>query len=532
MLHLNCISINILPAILIIITQIYLGRPSFRFKPTTTPDMVIFSYMSLSILLLLLLETLRKVVTFWPESVNRSVHTFIYFLYFSLLFAPSSIYLLYANYHMNGSIRRIRSILKYIIPMHIAIILVSASAPWTGLLYRIDEHNAYVRSTGFFVFIILLFLLTLLGVLFIMSGEKRHHTKTIRTLLVFPAIIILTGGIQILIYGISVVWPFSIMFVVIAAMNIQKNQKHIDHLTGLYNRRSFDYSLSVEIERSRRYASPLSLILIDIDHFKSINDEYGHSVGDQILSQIAGIISIVVRSTDFAARWGGEEFAILMPESVQKEAATVAEALRARIESFTFVNDIRVTVSFGVAQWLKLGSKSLWFRRTDRALYRAKRNGRNRVEQCMWISAIDAHDTHLHWKKEYETGYREVDEEHRRLIAIASRILRRPESPTKLNQSKHALKEILQAHFTHEEELMNRYDYPQRTQHMKMHQQLLEQSLEAFSEIERGFYENFHFFLIEDLIIRHLFDLDRHLAAFLKRQKPALTAPAPPTPSL
>ncbi|MBN2861335.1 MAG: diguanylate cyclase [Sphaerochaetaceae bacterium] len=521
MLHLNCISINILPAILIIITQTYLGRPSFRFRPTTTPDMVIFCYMGLSLFLLLLLETIRKLITFWPESVNRSVHTFIYVLYFSLLYAPSSIYLLYASYHLNGSIHRIKSILKFLIPVNIAILLVSASAPWTGFLYRIDERNTYIRSTGFFIFITLLFLLTLIGILFVMSGKKRHHIKMIRTLLVFPAIIILAGGTQILIYGISIVWPFSIMFVVIAAMNIQKNQKHIDHLTGLYNRRSFDYSLSVEIERSRRYASPLSLILLDIDHFKAINDEYGHSVGDQILSQIAGILTMVVRSTDFAARWGGEEFAILMPESVQEEAAAVAETLRARIENYTFVNDIRVTMSFGVAQWLKLGSKSLWFRRTDRALYRAKRFGRNRVEQCLWISAISANDTHLHWKKEYETGYKEVDKEHRRLIAIASRILRRPDSPNKLNQSKLDLKEILQTHFTHEEKLMRHYDYPQRTQHMKVHQQLLEQSLEAFSEIERGFYENFHFFLIEDLLIRHLFDLDRHLAEFLKRQTPA-----------
>ena len=256
---------------------------------------------------------------------------------------------------------------------------------------------------GFSVFITLLFLLTFIGILFVVSGGKRHHTKTIRTLLVFPAIIILAGSVQILIEGISIVWPSTIIFVVIAAMTIQKDQKHIDHLTGLVNRRSFDYTLSVELERSRRYGSPLSLLLMDIDHFKAVNDEYGHSVGDQILTQIAWILSSHIRTTDTAARWGGEEFGILMPESDQAEAAAVAETLRRRIENFTFVNGIRVTMSFGGAQWLKLGSKSLWFKRADRALYRAKKNGRNRVEQCRWLTAISPRDSFLRWRKEYET---------------------------------------------------------------------------------------------------------------------------------
>ena len=526
MLHLNCVSINILPAILILITQIYLGRPSFRFKPSTTPDMVIFSYMSLSIFLLLFLETVRKLITFWPESVNRLLHTFIYFLYFSLLYAPSSIYLLYANYHLNGSIRRIKNMLKIIIPFNIGIILVSASAPWTGFLYRIDESNTYIRSTGFSVFITLLFLLTFIGILFVVSGGKRHHTKTIRTLLVFPAIIILAGSVQILIEGISIVWPSTIIFVVIAAMTIQKDQKHIDHLTGLVNRRSFDYTLSVELERSRRYGSPLSLLLMDTDHFKAVNDEYGHSVGDQILTQIAWILSSHIRTTDTAARWGGEEFGILMPESDQAEAAAVAETLRRRIENFTFVNGIRVTMSFGGAQWLKLGSKSLWFKRADRALYRAKKNGRNRVEQCRWLTAISPRDSFLRWRKEYETGYEEVDNDHQALGTIASRILRKPGSQKILSHSIETLKRILQVHFSHEEELMKSYGYSEMVQHSKVHLQLLEESRVAFQEVERGFYDNLYFFLIEDLLIRHLFDLDRHLASFLKT-----TAPVPGFPT-
>lgn len=526
--HLNCISINILPAFLIIITQIYLGRPSFRLRPSTTPDLMIFSYMGLSIFLLLLLETIRKLITFWPETVNRSVHIFVYFLYFSLLYAPSSIYLLYASYHLNGSIHRIKSMLKFIIPFNIVIILVSASAPWTGFLYHIDESNALVRSTGFIAFITLLFLHTLIGIILVASGKRRYRTKMIRTLLVFPGIILVAGGTQILIPGISIVWPFNAVFVVIAAMNIQKDQRHIDQLTGLVNRRSFDHSISVEIERSRRYGSHLSMILMDIDHFKAINDEYGHSVGDQVLTQIAWILSSHIRTTDTVARWGGEEFGILMPESDQKESASVAESLRRRVENYTFVNDIRVTMSFGVAQWLKLGSKSLWFKRADRALYRAKRNGRNRVEQCLWLPTISPKDMFLRWKSEYETGYKEVDDDHRQLITIASRILRSPESQKTLSQSIQKLKKILQVHFTHEEELMSSYGYPEMAQHAKVHRQLLTESQVAFQEVERGFYDNLYFFLIEDLLIRHLFDLDRHLTAFLKRQTPASSSPSHP----
>ena len=265
---------------------------------------------------------------------------------------------------------------------------------------------------------------------------------------------------------------------------------------------------------------------MDIDHFKAVNDEYGHSVGDQILTQIAWILSSHIRTTDTAARWGGEEFGILMPESDQAEAAAVAETLRRRIENFTFVNGIRVTMSFGGAQWLKLGSKSLWFKRADRALYRAKKNGRNRVEQCRWLTAISPRDSFLRWRKEYETGYEEVDNDHQALVTIASRILRKPESQKILSHSIETLKRILQVHFSHEEELMKSYGYSEMVQHSKVHLQLLEESRVAFQEVERGFYDNLYFFLIEDLLIRHLFDLDRHLASFLKT-----TAPVPGFPA-
>lgn len=134
----------------------------------------------------------------------------------------------------------------------------------------------------------------------------------------------------------------------------------------------------------------------------------------------------------------------------------------------------------------------------------------------------------LRWKSEYETGYKEVDDDHRQLITIASRILRSPESQKTLSQSIQKLKKILQVHFTHEEELMSSYGYPEMAQHAKVHRQLLTESQVAFQEVERGFYDNLYFFLIEDLLIRHLFDLDRHLTAFLKRQTPASSSPSHP----
>ena len=159
---------------------------------------------------------------------------------------------------------------------------------------------------------------------------------------------------------------------------------HTDALTGLYNRRIFMQRLNEEIERVRRHRSGMSVLIFDLDHFKRVNDTFGHDMGDVVLQTVAKIADQVKRTSDVAARLGGEEFALLLPETDQQGAVQLAQRLRKAIEGHSFVSPggapVEVTASLGVATTTvdKVASENL-LNKADRALYRAKNNGRNRV---------------------------------------------------------------------------------------------------------------------------------------------------------
>ncbi|MBV9773804.1 MAG: sensor domain-containing diguanylate cyclase [Gemmatimonadetes bacterium] len=160
-------------------------------------------------------------------------------------------------------------------------------------------------------------------------------------------------------------------------------QATIDPLTGCHNRRGFDELITLEFARALRYGRPLALVLFDIDHFKRVNDDYGHEAGDQALQRIGRTIRHAFRATDTASRYGGEEFALIFPETPREESARLAERLRVLIESMLPTEEVPrgLTASFGVASYPDdAGSVAELIRAADRALYRAKTLGRNRVE--------------------------------------------------------------------------------------------------------------------------------------------------------
>ena len=154
---------------------------------------------------------------------------------------------------------------------------------------------------------------------------------------------------------------------------------HTDPLTGLWNRRQLDERVRSELDRADRYGDELALVLFDIDHFKAINDRFGHAAGDRVLVELAGRVRAQLRESDGLGRWGGEEFLVLMPHSTDKEAHQLAEKLRGLVAGTPIEGVGTVTASFGVVQRRPLESAESWFRRVDDELYRAKQAGRNRV---------------------------------------------------------------------------------------------------------------------------------------------------------
>lgn len=177
----------------------------------------------------------------------------------------------------------------------------------------------------------------------------------------------------------------------IKRLSMFQQESVTDGLMGIKNRRYFDQKIIEEVTLAQRYKIPLSVIMLDVDHFKKINDIYGHKIGDEVLKNLSGLILEVVRDTDIVARYGGEEIAIITPSCGKQEAALLAERLREIIEKTTMVTVgstqevIQVTVSMGVcAMSHMITDKEALIEEADSALYLAKKQGRNRVICSNW----------------------------------------------------------------------------------------------------------------------------------------------------
>jgi diguanylate cyclase (GGDEF)-like protein len=169
----------------------------------------------------------------------------------------------------------------------------------------------------------------------------------------------------------------------------------VDPLTGLYNRRQFETLARAELGRSQRYMRPCSFLMIDIDHFKGVNDTFGHEMGDWVLKTVATILASARREADVVARFGGEEFVIMLPETTPEAAATVAERIRSMVSANSMAigdTTLNVTISAGIGE-VRASSAGIEvvLRDADRALYEAKQAGRDRVCVAKRPSELLAH---------------------------------------------------------------------------------------------------------------------------------------------
>ena len=304
-------------------------------------------------------------------------------------------------------------------------------------------------------------------------------------------------------------------------------------IPGASNRRHLEATAAAEIQRVQRYGTSLALVLFDIDHFKSINDRFGHLVGDQVLVEITRRVQFNLRAVDVLARWGGEEFAVLLPQCGADAAMILAEKLRATVAGESFPGVGAVTSSFGVAEFSPEETLDDWFKRVDDAMYQAKKGGRNRV--VVGESKVpyeDAVRLHLIWRAGYACGEPVIDAEHRELFRLANVLLdlaiAEPPSAALLAPLDALLGHVTE-HFAHEEDRLRRHGYADLARHAELHQHLVERTLDLRGQVEVGGVEfgKLVEFLSRDVVAYHLLREDRAFFPLFASSDAASPSPGP-----
>ena len=295
-----------------------------------------------------------------------------------------------------------------------------------------------------------------------------------------------------------------------------------DELTGVLNRHSLDQTVAAEIERQDRYQTSLSLIMFDLDHFKRINDLFGHDRGDLVLAETTSRIGKHIRENDLLFRWGGEEFFILLPNTNIMGAIALAEKLRLKISETEIPPVGTVTASFGVAERLPKESKEIWFKRVDQAMYRAKVSGRNRVEAWTAGRPFREATVRIEWHDDWNSGVDVIDREHKDLIAKGNTLLNMALSGTPGERMKPILDTIIgdiQQHFADEEKILAATDYPEFQEHCEIHKALIADALIVQENFNHGLVDAsllFHL-LVDKIIVEHMLSTDVKFFPFLKR---------------
>lgn len=310
----------------------------------------------------------------------------------------------------------------------------------------------------------------------------------------------------------------------------------IDRLTGAWNRVHFDKTIAIELSRSVRYHQPLAFILIDIDHFKLVNDSYGHAVGDVVLRELSKVVTMNIRASDMLFRWGGEEFVILATSTSYRSAGFLAEKLRAKIEKQKIETAGNITISMGVAEHISGESKNSFFQRTDAALYAAKNGGRNRVvidpqgSSDLWATDQSAVILRLNWHESYDCGEPTIDQQHRKLFELANILIEsafgRGENPKLFDSALVKLLEHVVQHFTDEEAILARHHYAGLDVQAHAHKGLIERALQLRDAAAAGGVTIGELveFLADEVVAKHMLKIDREFYPLFKKTAPPQSA--------
>ena len=294
-----------------------------------------------------------------------------------------------------------------------------------------------------------------------------------------------------------------------------------DELTGVYNRKFFEKRVVEEMEIADRANEHISLIIFDLDRFKLVNDNFGHQFGDEVLKRTTQIAGDLIRKTDFLNRVGGEEFAIILPNTNKAQAVLVAEKVRKALEDNKHFKVGQVTGSFGVAERMKAESLRSWYKRADNALYQAKNTGRNRVVDSDKID-IPLVSLQVQWRQEWNCGNDEIDEQHDKILQIANDLITKIYAGASHNECMDMIKLFLEYavnHFATEERILMEIEYDGLIAHIKKHEYLTNKAIYLKECYEKKELQPAAFlsFIIDEVVVEHLTKEDTKFFALLKQ---------------
>lgn len=302
-----------------------------------------------------------------------------------------------------------------------------------------------------------------------------------------------------------------------------------DPLTGLFNRNYLETFL-LENAFTADSQRPLSLILFDLDFFKKVNDTWGHDIGDSVLIETARIAKACIRQSDALIRWGGEEFAILMPDTEASGSRVAAEKIRSQLNNFSHPVSGVTTASFGVATRLRYEPFSEWFKRADLALYRAKQSGRNLVfvaEDAKGLTLLK-----LQWSSTLNSGIQEIDTQHQALFQHSEALIqlaRDPSNSLSIQDNFRLLLQMIKDHFETEIQVLSETSIPQEAlaTHHQCHLKLLAQLDDWQAKFDDPNTKGFDVLaiFIQAFIVDHLLEEDIKLFRYLPT-RPGLDGPS------
>lgn len=249
----------------------------------------------------------------------------------------------------------------------------------------------------------------------------------------------------------------------------------LDRFTGIYTREYFNFRLKEAVSQGLRNNEPIAMIFFDLDHFKHVNDVYGHSAGDDVLLEVVKKIKYIIRGEDVFARWGGDEFILLLPNTNLESAIFVAERIRTGIESLEINQAYGVTASIGCSQWKPKEYIESWFLRTDQALYDSKNTGKNKVTISDTLADKNVL-VKIDWNDSYNSGCSMIDDEHKAILERCNIIVETALEQSSFDETLRHVEQLIiemQQHFDDEINLLYEVGYPEVENHKRIHEALL-----------------------------------------------------------